>query len=446
MRNILTISVLLLALRAVGAGTSFTKDIAPLFVAKCLSCHNAEKAKGGYRLHTFEALLKPGSSKTAPVVPGNASASYLFQLVTANAEEDRMPQKDDALSPAQILILREWIDDGAKFDGPDSSIGLAVLSAPNHPVAPKVYSVPFPITALSFTHSGDELAVSGYHEVTVWSSSAGKLLRRIGNIAERTFDMAFSPDGRWLACASGTPGRLGEVKLFDATNGELASLLVSTPDAMLCLAFSGDGKTLAAGGADNMIRVWHVENRRLSRTIEQHADWVLALALSPDGKRVATGSRDKSARVFEVVTGDLDETYTGHTDFVTAVCWADAKSILSASRMRTVHQWNPQDVKRTAEFSGWDGEVTRLLVNGTNLYSASIDGRVRTHGLATKRLSKTFEAHDDAVYALAVHGETQRLASGSHGGEVRVSSLASGKRIATFIAAPGYTATTGSNR
>src|SRR5438876_1151610 len=39
---------------------SFKKEIAPILVKKCLKCHGPEKAKGGYQLHTFEVLMKPG--------------------------------------------------------------------------------------------------------------------------------------------------------------------------------------------------------------------------------------------------------------------------------------------------------------------------------------------------------------------------------------------------
>ncbi|HEY0549060.1 MAG TPA: c-type cytochrome domain-containing protein, partial [Verrucomicrobiae bacterium] len=278
MRLFFTALVILLTLRLRAAEVSFTKDIAPIFVAKCLACHNAEKAKGGYRMYHFDALMKPGSSKDASVVAGKPSESALFKLITAKDEDERMPQKDDPLPSAQIASIKQWIEQGARFDGADRSVPLAVLAPPQYPAAPRAYSVPIPITALAFDVSGERLAASGYHEITLWNSRSGELMQRIGNVAERTFDLAFSSDGRWLACASGTPGKVGEVKLFNATDGELARVLVTTADAELCLAFSPDNKFLAAGGADNVIRIWDMENGKQSHNIEQHADWVLALA------------------------------------------------------------------------------------------------------------------------------------------------------------------------
>ena len=42
---------------------SFVRDIAPVLISKCLTCHNLEKAKGGFQLQTFELMMKGGESK-----------------------------------------------------------------------------------------------------------------------------------------------------------------------------------------------------------------------------------------------------------------------------------------------------------------------------------------------------------------------------------------------
>jgi hypothetical protein len=425
---------------ASAAEVSFTKDIAPVFVAKCLACHNTEKAKGGYRMHNFEALLKPGSSKDAPLVPGKAAESLLYQLITTTHEDDRMPQKDEALPPPQVAAIKQWIEAGAKFDGADRSIALAVLSPPQHPAAPHAYPVPMPITALAFDASGEWLAASGYHEITIWNSRSGELVRRIGNVAERTFDLAFSPDGHWLASASGTPGKIGEVKLFHATNGELARVLITTVDAVLALAFTGDGKRLAAGGADNVIRVWDIESARQLHNIEQHADWVLALAFSPDGRQLASGSRDKSARVFDAQSGELETTHTGHGDFVTAIAWADNKTVISASREREAHRWNARDGKKAGELSGWDAAPTRIIISSNRLFSAAMERVVREHDLEKKSVARRFDGARDAGHALTWHAASKRLAAGAHNGEVLVWSGAGGKLLLKFHAAPGHAA------
>src|SRR5690242_16652718 len=99
---------------------SFVKQIAAILREKCLTCHAPEKAKGEFRMDSFELLNKPGSSKTAPVVSGAPEKSHLLELLTTANEDDRMPQKDDALPKEQIALFERWIREGAKFDGPDT--------------------------------------------------------------------------------------------------------------------------------------------------------------------------------------------------------------------------------------------------------------------------------------------------------------------------------------
>jgi len=98
------------------AAVQFSTHLAPIFVEKCLTCHNATKQKGKYRLDSFSALMQPGESKSPPVVPGKPEESRLYQLITAKDPDDRMPQKDDPLPPAQIAMIAQWIREGAQYD------------------------------------------------------------------------------------------------------------------------------------------------------------------------------------------------------------------------------------------------------------------------------------------------------------------------------------------
>src|SRR6476646_8989047 len=119
-RALLTLLLLAIACtgRASAAPVSFSKDVAPILLANCQTCHGPDKAKGKYRLHTFEQLLRSGDSDHPPVVAGNPSRSEMFQrLITADAEE-RMPQKADPLPREQIVLIERWITEGARFDGP----------------------------------------------------------------------------------------------------------------------------------------------------------------------------------------------------------------------------------------------------------------------------------------------------------------------------------------
>lgn len=421
---------------------SFSQAIAPLLQQKCITCHSPEKTKGGYQLHTFAALMKPGESKEAPVVAGAPARSHLYQLLTAKDADDRMPQKDDPLPSAQIALVERWIKEGAKFDGADPKATLAsLLPQANHPDPPAIYSRPVPILALAFSPDGKELAASGYHEIVIWSPSDGTLLRRIKNIPQQVQALGFSPDGSMLAVCGGTPGRSGEAKLVNPKDGTVIKALAATTDFLLTLAFSPDGQRLIVGGADNVIRIFNVADGKEERRIEQHADWVMGLAFSPDGAHFASASRDKTARLFDAKTGELEETYDGHGAPVFSVAFsADGKRVFSGGRDREVHAWQTKDAKKSFEFGGFEAEVLRLLVQGDQLFSCSADKQIREHKLGEKKaeLVRTLPGHHDVVYSLAYHETTKRLAAGSFDGEVRVWDAENGNLFTNFIAAPGY--------
>ncbi|HEY1186842.1 MAG TPA: PSD1 and planctomycete cytochrome C domain-containing protein [Gemmata sp.] len=91
----------------------FEKNIRPVLVEKCLSCHGAEKPKGGLRLDTRDALLKGGNSGAA-VVPGKPDAGWLLKAVR-HADEDLKMPPGGKLPEREILALAKWVEAGAPW-------------------------------------------------------------------------------------------------------------------------------------------------------------------------------------------------------------------------------------------------------------------------------------------------------------------------------------------
>src|SRR5258706_13104986 len=233
---------------------SFKGEVAPILVERCQACHNPEKNKGAYRLDSFETMMRAGESKKAPIVAGRAGESHLFQLITTSDEDDRMPQKGERLTMGQISTIGKWIAEGAKFDGTDpKALLVRLVPARGQPQAPEKYPRPVPVMALAFSPDGKELAVGGYHEVTIWDPTNGKLVGRIGNIAQRTQRLAYSPDGTILAAASGAAGEGGEGELGGSAKRGVA-VGVDRGGGMVCwLAVDAGGAELACGGGEKAI-------------------------------------------------------------------------------------------------------------------------------------------------------------------------------------------------
>ncbi|MEN9574590.1 MAG: hypothetical protein RL514_2445 [Verrucomicrobiota bacterium] len=423
---------------AASGDISFTRDIAPILAKKCVTCHGPEKAKGNYQLHNFATLLKPGASKSAAVTPGQPVKSELFRLLVTTDADDRMPQKDDPLPKPQITLIERWIQQGAKFDGPDPLAHLAALiPRVPHPNPPASYAQPVPIAALAFSPDGQQLAASGYHEITLWEPATGKLLGRVKDLPQRIQALAWHPAGQWLAVGGGTPGQSGEVALVDVAKREVTKVLATTIDTVMALAFDKDGTRLAAGGADNAIRLFSVPEAKELRLLQQHADWVLGLAFSPDGQHLASASRDRTARVFHLDTGVLEASYLGHEAPVSGVAFSeDGKTVYSCGRDKDVHFWPAKDAKKPGKISGAEAELFRVLLAGGHIFSGGADARVRQHQLDDRSLVRALTGHGDRIYALAAHAPGKWLASGAHNGEVRIWNWADGKPVASFLAAP----------
>ena len=86
---------------------SFSRQIAPIFSAKCSECHGAETKEAGLDLSTYESAMK-GSEYGAVIEAGDAG-SLIIEMVTAG----EMPQDADPLPAEEIALIRAWILAGA---------------------------------------------------------------------------------------------------------------------------------------------------------------------------------------------------------------------------------------------------------------------------------------------------------------------------------------------
>ena len=97
---------------------AYADVVQPVLEKGCVSCHGPDKAKAGLRLDSVAAVL--AGSETGPVlVPGKAGEGVLLhRLRLPLGDEDHMPPEGKPQpSPAEILALLWWIDNGAQADG-----------------------------------------------------------------------------------------------------------------------------------------------------------------------------------------------------------------------------------------------------------------------------------------------------------------------------------------
>ncbi|MBL8291137.1 MAG: PSD1 domain-containing protein [Bryobacterales bacterium] len=117
------LSGLLLAAGLAAAPVDFGRDIQPILRMRCLGCHNARQQTSGLRLDNPEHALKGGYAGVA-IKPGDSGASRLYQMVTVGVTSDgkRVTMPPNApLPPREAALLRDWIDQGARWPAPAST-------------------------------------------------------------------------------------------------------------------------------------------------------------------------------------------------------------------------------------------------------------------------------------------------------------------------------------
>ena len=97
----------------------FTREVRPILSRNCFQCHgpDEENRQMGLRLDTPEGFAGDRGNFGGPVViPGNATDSLLFQRITAEAENFRMPRDREALTADEVETIRLWINQGADWE------------------------------------------------------------------------------------------------------------------------------------------------------------------------------------------------------------------------------------------------------------------------------------------------------------------------------------------
>jgi hypothetical protein len=145
---------------------------------------------------------------------------------------------------------------------------------------------------------------------------------------------------------------------------------------LLAVAFSPDGRTVATGHADWLIRLWSTRTGRLLKVLPGHQGHVDGLAFSPNGKLLASASSDGTGRLW-TARGKFIGPLVGHTGFVTAVAFNPRSDLVAtASTDRTVRVWKISLGQLPLVLRGHRDAVTRIRFtpDGRRILTVSKDG------------------------------------------------------------------------
>lgn len=444
---------------------SYYKDVRRVFQQHCQGCHQPARAMGDYNMTTFAAMLKPGESGKAPVVPGQPDKSELIvQVVGTKDKKALMPKNRDPLPEKDVAILRRWISEGAKDDTPKS---VQDTIDEKHP--PK-YKLPPVITAIDYSPDGKLLAVAGFHEVLLHKADGSGLVGRLIGLSERIQALAFSPDGKQLAVAGGSPGRFGELQVWSVERQKLRYSNAVTFDTLYGVSWSPDGSTIAFGCGDNTVRAIDAQSGKQILFQGAHADWVIGTTFTQDGEHVISISRDMSMKLTVVKTQRFVDNITSITpgalkgglqavdrrplEKQTKVKGVDNQEkvydevIIGGSdgvpRLYKVHRVVQRvigdDANKVREFAQMPGRVFAARFSKTGKFFAvgsSLDskGELRVYETESGKLLSKLDKIS-SVYTVAVHPDGKTVASAGFDGTVRLSDPTTGKVTKEFVPVP----------
>ena len=459
----LLLVVMMLALGDPVDPPTYRRDIEPILKANCTICHNEKdraeaKVSGGLALDDLPKLRNGRDGRL--VRPGNSKESLLLEALLRKDESKRMPKDGEPLSPAEIDLIRKWIDSGAREGAPvaeqQSTSGSSrfakrlrnqVIVLPITPTPPPGVLKPGtegpltlqinsprlePVDALALAPDGVWLLVGRFGRVFLWNLKQARLTGELA-VSGYVHDLKFSQDGKTLAVAGGMPSEIGWVRLYSCETWNLDRVLSGHRDVVTGVAFHPSAPLLASAGMDKIVRIWDLHSGEPRRDFKGHSEGVTSVAFAPDGRFLYSASKDRTLRKIAVDTGKAELTFTGQRDEVLTVAVApESGQVLSGGLDRGLSFWNPETAERI-RLQPAAGAVLDLALSKQLAVTVGPDSAVRLWSLPGGSAVRSLPTPGPQS-AVAVASDVGRVVAGGNDGLVRLWDSRSGRPLATFFA------------
>lgn len=357
----------------------------------------------GHTGTVWQVAFSPDEQKLASVsADGNIRLWGLDGTALEVLERDGDPLLDLDFSP-----------DGDRLVAVDSD-GSLHLWHPASAVATSWQAHQQTTRAVAFAPAGDRIATASEDAtIKIWTLE-GDLVATLRGDVGGFQALLWSAENQIVA-----GDEQGNIYVWDAT-GQPLSKFQGSPAALIALALSPDGQTLAAVGVDRQVRLYALADQSLIRAFPAHEGPIYNVQFTPDGKELITVGDDKVVRLWQL-DGTSSANLVGHTGLIAALAISpDGMTIATSGGDRAIRLWDMQRDNLNV-LLGHQGSVNGVATSPTAdlIASAGEDGTIRLWQ-EDGELRRILTGHTNSVNAVDFSPQGDRLVSASTDGTVRL--------------------------
>jgi len=439
---------------------TYADHVFPILESNCLNCHNADEAKGGLDMSSYNSLLQGGSGGEI-VAAGDPGGSRVMELIRHEAEPV-MPPRGGKLPARDIATVADWIAGGLletkdslaiepekpAFDLAMGELGGGQPDGPppmpqDLPLVPLVVAQrPAAPLAMAASPWAPLVAIGAPKQVLLYHAESLELAGILHYPEGFPQSLRFSSNGKLLVCGGGWPAKSGNVVAWDVESGRRVIEAGKEFDAVLAADISADYRFIALGSTAKRVKIFEARTGELVHNIDQHSEWVTEVAFSPDGVLLATADRNGGLYVWETLTGSLFYQLDGHEGAITGLAWrGDSNVLASAGEDGFVRLW---EMFKGGEAEKWrahnPGVLDVAFANDGTVATAGRDREARVSDQKGKQV-KRLKGFDDIVVKAAISHDGRRVIAGDWQGNVRVFNVKDGKWLGDLDINPPSLAT-----
>jgi WD40 repeat protein len=279
-----------------------------------------------------------------------------------------------------------------------------------------------PITAAALSPDGAQVVLGSQSGIEIRSWPELALTKQLKTELANVHDLRFSPDGRTLLAAGGSPAESGAVEVLSWPAGERLRRVAEHVDVVYRVAWSPDGKRWATAGADGICQVHLAETGARLTRYAGHSRAVLAIAFL-DNEMIASAGVDQTLRLWEGASVKHLRTLDNHFGPVNDISVRPGDSapatrvVATIGEDRTVRLWQPA-VGRLMRFAKLSAAPRAVAwsAKGDRLFVGCSDGRIRIVDAESTEVVGELPGLQGRIHELVVDSQRNLILVSGEGG------------------------------